>query len=130
MTEHHVEPGAALNWTDIPISAASTCSYRITGLRSRGAYEAQVRATAPGDAHGVVSNVAEGVTQYDDGRAPKISPDVIVEGDGTIKWRVHSTRWTITIPDGMRPEGGLHVLLGLSSRSLRTASTCDCHQSP
>ena len=31
---------------------------------------------------------------------------MIVEGDGTTRWRVHSTRWTITIPDGMRIRAG------------------------
>lgn len=31
---------------------------------------------------------------------------MIVKGDGTTKWRVHSTRWTITIPDGMRIRAG------------------------
>ena len=93
-------------WTDIPTSAATTCSYRITGLKSRWSYEAQVRATLPGGAHGVESNVADGSTQYDDGRAPKISPDVTVKGDGSTRWHIHQLGWTIIIPDGMLIRGG------------------------
>ena len=93
-------------WTDIPTSAAETCSYRITGLRSRQAYEAQVRAKLPGEAKGVESNVADGSTQYDDGSAPTIGPDAIVKGDGRTRWQVHGLRWTIIIPDGVLIRGG------------------------
>ncbi len=92
-------------WTDIPTGTARTCSHRITGLRPRNPYEAQVRAALPGGAHGVESNVAGGFTQYDDGRTPKISRDAIVKGDGSTRWRIHELSWTFIIPEGVLIRG-------------------------
>ena len=43
---------------------------------------------------------------------------MIVEGDGTTRWRVHSTRWTITIPDGMRIRAGGAGSIGTDGGSL------------
>lgn len=100
-------PQAWSVWTTIPNSAATTTSYRLTGLRvngNRGAYEVQVRAVV-GTTAGLASNVARGVTNKT-GRTPRIYPDQIVEGDGRQQWRVHELGWVVTIPDGMRVRGG------------------------
>ena len=101
-------------WRGIPESAVSSCSYRITGLRSRHSYDVQMRAKVPGGGYGVESNVAEGTTQYDNGRAPTISPNDVVKGDGLTRWRVHALRWTFSIPDGVLIRGGPAWINGVS----------------
>ena len=99
-------------WTDIPPSAASTCSYRIPGLRSRWGYEAQVRALTGNGAEGTGSNVAAGTTQPGDGRTPMIGRDEIVKGDGVTRWQVHGLGWTIVIPDSVLIRGGGQYING------------------
>ena len=93
-------------WTRIPNSTAETRSYDLTGLDARRAYDAQVRAVTSVTADAAGSNVAEGATQYANGRTPTVGPGYIVEGDGKTRWQVHGLDWTILIPDGMRILGG------------------------
>ena len=92
------------NWTDIPGSNASTRSYRLSGLSSDTGHRFEVRAVV-GTTAGAASNRGHGITHVS-GEYPQINPDKIVEGDGRTEWRVADLGFVITIPDGVRLEGG------------------------
>ncbi len=99
-------PGDWTSWTAVPSSTGTTRSYTLTGLKVRRGYEAQVRPVTTNAVHVLVSNVAIGSTQWDDGTMPTINSNRVIEGDGTTRWRVHEMTWSVLIPDGMRIKGG------------------------
>lgn len=93
------------SWQSIPDSGPLTRTYRLKGLHTDAAYDAQVRAVV-GTTAGNASNTGEGLTYPEHARAVGIFPGQIVEGDGKTLWLSHGSGRPFTIPDGMRLVGG------------------------
>ena len=98
------------DWTAIPDSDASTCSYQVP-LSPGGAYEFEVRAvgTFPGEPSvnaRVDPSARPGQRRPNFGKANEasglrsLSSYGVTEGDGTTPWRLGA--FTVTIPDGVR----------------------------